>query len=330
MTPVLASSGVALVIAVVSAAAVIAAVATVAVLMGKREAALERRLAGYELASNAGRNGGSSGQVPDSSLMGRAVTAAGSFAERAGLHQRVELLLSQAEVPLRAAELLFYWPVGALALGGFGYLVRGPIGGVVLLLVGVIGPLFYLRRRRKKILSLFESQLPDTLGLFASSLRAGFSLVQGLEAVAEETTDPMARELQRVFTEVRLGRSLEDSLEEVAVRMESQDLAWAVMAIGIQREVGGNLSELLDTVAETMVSRDRLRQEIKSLTAEGRMSGVVLAIFPPAFAGLLFLVQPDYMGLMFKDFFGIAALIAGGIGAIIGWFWLRKIVNIEV
>ena len=114
MTPVLASSGTALLIAILSAAAVIAAVATVAVLMGKREAALERRLAGYELASSAARKAGSGSPGPDSSLMGRAVSAAGSFAERAGFQQRVELLLSQAEVPLRAAELLFYWPVEAL------------------------------------------------------------------------------------------------------------------------------------------------------------------------------------------------------------------------
>ena len=104
--------------------------------------------------------------------------------------------------------------------------------------------------------------------------------------------------------------------------MDSRDLAWAVMAIRIQREVGGNLAELLDTVAETMTHRERLRREIKSLTAEGRMSAIVLSIFPPAFAAMLFLLQPGYMNLLFQETIGIIAVIGGAILSVIGWFWL--------
>jgi tight adherence protein B len=176
----------------------------------------------------------------------------------------------------------------------------------------------------------FERQLPDTLTLLSSSLRAGFSFMQGLEAVAQEIGPPMRRELQRVFTEVRLGRTPEDALEDAAVRMGSSDLSWTVMAIKIQREVGGNLATLLDTVADTMQKRERIRREIRALTAEGRLSGIILGLLPPV-AGLgLFLVAPDYMKTLFDDTLGVAAVIASAGLAVAGWFWLRKIVDIEV
>jgi tight adherence protein B len=160
-------------------------------------------------------------------------------------------------------------------------------------------------------------------------MRAGFSFIQGLEAVANEATEPSRRELQRVFTESRLGRPVEDALEESAERMNSTDLMWAVMAIRIQREVGGNLAELLDTVAQTMTQRERLRHEIQALTAEGRMSAWVLGIFPLAFTGILFVVQPNYISLLFDAAIGIMAVIASAVLAVIGFFWLRKMMVIE-
>jgi tight adherence protein B len=184
--------------------------------------------------------------------------------------------------------------------------------------------------KRKKRLHKFEAQLPDTLALLAGSMRAGFSFAQGLEAVAEEASEPSRRELQRVFAESRLGRPIEDALEDSAARMQSVDLAWAVMAIRIQREVGGNLAELLDTVADTMTQRERLRLEIKALTAEGRFSGWILGIFPVAFAGVLYLIQPDYMGVLFQESIGIMAVIASAVMTFIGFIWLRKILQIEV
>src|SRR5690606_30724328 len=130
-----------------------------------------------------------------------------------------------------------------------------------------------LARRRR---ATFMAQLPDTLQLLSGTLRAGYSLMQGVEAVSQEADDPMGLELRRVVTEARLGRPLEDALDGTAERMGSPDFGWAVMAIRIQREVGGNLSELLLTVAETMIARERLRRDIRALTAEGRVSAIVL------------------------------------------------------
>ena len=164
----------------------------------------------------------------------------------------------------------------------------------------------------------------------ASGLPAGLSLAQSVDTIVREGADPIRSEFKRVIVESRLGVTLEDAMEGVADRMQSRDFEWVVMAIRIQREVGGNLAELLDTVSETMTARERLRLEIRSLTAEARFSGIVLGIFPVVFAGILYLVQPDYMGALFQDPLGIVAIIASAIGTFIGFLWLKKILKIEV
>jgi hypothetical protein len=154
---------------------------------------------------------------------------------------------------------------------------------------------FLARRRRKQ----FETMLPDTLQLLASTLRAGYSLMQGVEAVSQEVSEPMGRELRRVVTEARLGRPLEESLDAVAERMGSNDFAWAVMAIRIQREVGGNLSELLVTVGDTMTERERLRRDVNALTAEGRVSAIVLGILPIGVGAFIAMGNPGYLDPLF-------------------------------
>ena len=161
-------------------------------------------------------------------------------------------------------------------------------------------------------------------------MRAGFSFVQGLEAVAEETIEPSRRELQRVFAESRLGRPIEDALEDSANRMQSTDMLWSVMAIRIQREVGGNLAELLDMVARTMTERERMKREILALTAEGRMSAMILGVFPPGFGVVLYLAQPSYMQALLQSSLGVMALGASGVMAGFGFMWLRRIMAIEV
>ena len=162
--------------------------------------------------------------------------------------------------------------------------LKGPIMGLIALGIGLVAPLAvlgYLAGRRKK---QFQAQLPDMLALLSGSLRAGYSLMQGVESVAQEVGEPMGKELRRVVNEARLGRDLEESMEGVAERMDSPDFAWAVMAIRIQREVGGNLSELLMTVSETMISRERLRRDVASLTAEGKISAIVIGGLPVGLA----------------------------------------------
>jgi tight adherence protein B len=324
------SAGSRVLIAVLFGAAMAALTVTLFVVFGKRQARLERRLAGYELPEFATKPSANAGSAPDSSVVQQAVDFTERVAERAGMLRKVELLLQQADLPLRPAELLFYAPTFAIMTFLISALLFDGAVAIVLAAVVLAVPVVYVMRKRDERLKQFERQLPDTLVLLAGAMRAGFSFMQGLETVADESSGVMRRELQRVFTEARLGRAIEEALDETAERMQSRDLAWAVMAIRIQREVGGNLATLLDTVADTMTKRERLRREIKTLTAEGRFSAILLSLFPPVFGGLLFLWRHDYISKLFSESAGIIALCIAMGTSVIGWFWMRKIVKIEV
>jgi tight adherence protein B len=321
------SSGSRVLIALFAAAAAGLLVVAITVLLDRRQAEVERQLAGYKIADP---NAVAHTDASETAVVQQAMAMATRVAERAGMLTKTEELLERADVPVRAAELLFYVP--AFAVVGFLLLavLVGPLAGIVAAAVVAVGPFAYLNYRDRQRKSGFERQLPDTLTLLASSLRAGFSLMQGLEAVAQEITDPMRKELQRVFTEVRLGRSIEEALGDAADRMDSDDLRWTVMAIRIQREVGGNLAVLLDTVADTMVKRERVRRELKALTAEGRLSAIVLSLITPVLALAIWAIQPSYLEPLTHDFFGIMGLIVAGMLSVVGWFWLQKIVDIEV
>lgn len=270
-------------------------------------------------------------RLATSAILQRAVAMTGQFAERRGLLRRIEDMLERANLPLRAAEALFFYLVASVLIGVLGGLLfGGVIGGVFILAIALAAPpaiVVYLAHKRR---AEFQAQLPDLLGLLASTLRSGYSLMQGVEAAAQEVIEPTKRELQRVVTEARLGMPLEEALHNVSLRMNSRDFEWTVMAISIQREVGGNLAELLDTVGETMRARDRLRRDIQSLTAEGRVSAIVLGILPIAIGFMIYALNPDYIEGLFDETIGwIMVLGAGGL-MIGGFFWMYKIIDIEV
>ena len=319
-------------IALLVAVSVALFVVAVTVLFGRSQAKVERQLAGYELPDVGPDAGSGSGMMsqPETAVVQQAVAFTSRIAERTGLMARTELMLEQADLPVRAAELLFYAPAFALIVFLLFAVIAGPVAGLVGGVVVLLAPFAYLDSRQRSRRKRFERQLPDTLTLLASSLRAGFSLMQGLEAVAQEISDPMRKELQRVFTEVRLGRAVEDALGDSAVRMESRDLEWTVMAIRIQREVGGNLAVLLDTVADTMVKRERVRRELQALTAEGRLSAIVLSAVSPLLLLVIWLLQPSYLDPLWHEAIGIVAIVGAVALEVVGWFWLRKIVDIEV
>jgi tight adherence protein B len=316
-------------IVVVAALAAAALTGSIGVLIGRREAALERRLAGYDLAPEIQGTMGAPG-APETAVVQQAVELTSRLARRAGFLNRIELALERGDVPIRAGELIFYTFAATVMLFLFVSVLSSLAYGLIAALFAVLAPFVYVSRKQRGRQRSFEKQLPDTLTLLASSLRAGFSFMQGLEAVAQEIGPPMRRELQRVFTEVRLGRSPEDALDDAAVRMNSNDLAWSVMAIKIQREVGGNLATLLDTVADTMQKRERIRAEVRALTAEGRLSALILGLLPPVAGLMLFSFAPDYMKTLFEETVGIVAVIGAGVLAVLGWFWLQKIIDIEV
>jgi len=331
---VLGSSVVPVAIGIVMALATMVLVFAFLMLSGDNRTRLEKRLTGFGVGDGTSDEDDPFApreqQLAETRVLQDLVGVTGRLADRVGLLNRVEEKLEQADLPLRPPEALFFYLAGVVIifLGGL-LLLSAPVA-LVLTVLAAIGPAAWLELRRVRRLRKFEMQLPDVLNLLAGSMRAGFSFAQGLEAVAEEATEPSARELQRVFAESRLGRPIEDAMEDSANRMHSVDLLWAVMAIRIQREVGGNLAEILDTVAQTMTQRERLRHEILALTAEGRLSAWILGIFPPTFGLILYAVQPDYMKALFEHTIGIVALGVSAVMAIFGFFWLRKVMTIEV
>jgi tight adherence protein B len=268
--------------------------------------------------------------LAQTAFLQRAVEMTEDFAERQGFLEKVSRLLERADLPLRAAEALFFYVAGVVLVGLMGLFGLGLIAGLVLGVLAALVPVavvsFMAGMRARK----FVGQLPDTLSLLSGSLRAGYSLMQGVEAVSQEVEDPMGKELRRVVTEARLGRELESSLDGVAERMSSPDFAWAVMAIRIQREVGGNLAELLMTVSETMVQRDRLRRDVNSLTAEGRMSAIILALLPIGLGLFMWASNPEYMSPLGNTGMGQALLGLATVSALIGFVWMKKTITIEI
>jgi tight adherence protein B len=274
------------------------------------------------------RTEGASG-LAETKVLQDAVDLTERFAPKGAL-AKVETMLEQADLPLRPAEVLFFWGASLLIAVIFGLLAGGL--GLALVLGGALsaGPSLFVMRKRTKRLKAFSTVLPDTLQLLAGSLRAGFSLVQGVGAVAQEASEPTASQLQRAFNENRLGRTIEDALDDVADRMQSADLAWVVMAIRIQREVGGNLAELLDTVSDTISQRERIRREISALTAEGRLSAGILGVLPLGLAAVIAVMNPGYLSPLFTTPAGITMVVGAVLMNIVGFIWLRNVLDIEV
>ena len=263
-------------------------------------------------------------------LLNRFSEAAEEEVKKRGLLSGVNSALEQANIPMTPGEAILGMfglaAVGGIFVGIFNGLLVGLVtfGGLLLLSIGLVN--FAGSREKKK----FEKQLPDTLTLMSTSLRAGYSLLQATEAVAAEAQNPTAREFGRAIAEARLGRTVSDSLEGIVDRTQSKDFEWAVMAIDIQREVGGNLAEVLQTVADTMRARNRLKGEIQALTAEGRISAIVLGSLPFFLFGFLWFSNRDYLLPLLENTFGLIAIGVGILLMAAGIWWLKKIVDIEV
>ena len=248
-----------------------------------------------------------------------------------GYDERLRRRLEQAAWPLRNSEfLLMSVGAGVVALVITGFAFNWP-GGVLIGIVAASGPWIVLEVRRSRRQDAFLRNLPDTLQLMAGSLRAGYGVLQALDSVAKESTGPAAEEFQRVITEARLGMAVEDALQAMADRIDSDDFRWVVLAINIQREVGGNLAELLDTVAETLREREMLRRQISVLSAEGRLSAIILIALPIVLTIYLILVRPDYIGaLVTSGLFGWMLVGGASVLMLIGVVWIRKMIQIEV
>jgi len=208
-----------------------------------------------------------------------------------------------------------------------GNILIGVLGGALIGWLGMHAALSIRIGRRR---AAFGDQLPDVLQLIAGSLQSGFSLPQAVDAVVREGTQPAAEEFSRALAEARLGADLEDALNRVAERMDSTDLRWTVMAIRIQREVGGNLAEVLRTTVGTMRERAFLRRQVTALSAEGRLSAYVLVALPILIGGWFFYSDPSYMRPLYTTLIGLVMLVGTAALIVVGAFWMRKLIKIEV
>jgi tight adherence protein B len=266
-----------------------------------------------------------------SPMLQRAIELTANLAEKRGALGSVERSLRAADIPMRPSEVIFAYLLLAIIVPGASLLLLQSTKLVILsIVIFVLLPPMALRvivsRRRKK----FVAQLPDTLTTLAGSLRAGRSLGQALEALAREIPAPIGRELRKIVAEIRLGRPMTEALDDAVERIGSPDFKWAVLAIQIQAEVGGNLAELLGRVAETMRGRSRLKGEVKALTAEGRASAGMLVIMPPALGLVMYGVNPAYMRPLFTETGGHIMLGVSVVMISVGFFWMKKVITIDV
>lgn len=302
------------------------------ILGGRNRSARERRLARLAAVGNTEVLAGTTKERSLASLIPESlVVRAEEIAQQRGFSATLRIKLDRAGASLRTGEfvagsvllVLAGYFVGSLLFGSLWIgMILGTLGGVLPLVV-----LSFKAGRRSKRM---HAQLPDVLSILASSLRAGHSFLQALDLVAQEIGEPSAEEYRRLLAELRLGRELNDALDAMALRINSDDFKWAIVAVKIQREVGGNLAEILDTVAATLREREAVRGQVKALSAEGRLSMYLLCGLPFAVAGYMMLVNPEYLSLLWTTKMGLVMLAVGGSLMALGIIWMRKVVRIDV
>lgn len=272
-------------------------------------------------------------QAPALSITGQAKQAAEkALASNAGFEARLATRLEAAGMALKSSEWLLLHIGIAFGAGLFGLLLSAgnPIAMLIFLVLGLVVPWAYLVIKRSRRLKAFDSGLADTLQLMSGSLSAGLSLAQSLDTIVHEGQEPITSEFKRVIVESRLGVGLEDALEGVAERMQSTDFKWVVMAIRIQREVGGNLAELLNNVAATLREREYLRRHVRALSAEGRLSAWILGGLPPGFLAYLTLTKPDYVNPLYTTLIGGVMLGVMTVLLVVGIIWMSKVAKVDV
>jgi tight adherence protein B len=239
-------------------------------------------------------------------------------------------LLAQSGLTWTLGGFLTRMAVFATLIGlAFLLAFDGSLVGMIAFVVGGSLPWFYVRWKKKRRIAQLDSQLPDAIDLIARAVRAGHPLSEGLRMAAEEAPDPLASEFRITFEEQKFGLPFEEALMGLGDRMEVVDVRILVTAILVQREVGGNLSEILETIAETMRARFSLKRQVRVYTAQGRMSGYTLAALPIVVGIVISLINPEYMQTLFQEPVGHALLVSAGVLQAIGFLWIRRIVDVR-
>lgn len=255
--------------------------------------------------------------------------------EKSSWGERISKELAQADLKFKPGEYMALFVIAVIVMAALAYLIGGRnvisaiIGGVV----GLLLPRLYVKQQQRRRLIRFNDQLPDMLNLMVNGLRAGFSTLQAMEAVSKEMPAPLCDEFRRVVQEIQLGIPMERALDNLLRRIPSEDLDFVITAINVQREVGGNLAEILDVISYTIRERIRIKGEIRVLTSQVMYSGRLLSLLPIGLICILWFINPDYI----REFFAPDNIICGGIALglaailiVLGYFTMTRIANIEV
>ncbi len=241
----------------------------------------------------------------------------------------LEVRLQRADWKWKPAE--FMVAQGLAAGMGLGLaIISAPTLWWLFLPLGWVSPHFLLSRAEKKRLKAFEQQLPDALSIMANALRSGYSFLQAMDTVSREMPDPIGKEFGMVLRETRVNISLDEALNNLIARVKSPDLDLVVTAVLIQRQVGGNLSEVLDKIGDTIKERIRMQGEVRTLTTQGRFSGWIVSLLPVALAVLMQVISPGYLDPMFQNPIGWILVFVGVVMQGIGIFMIKNMVNLEV
>ena len=242
--------------------------------------------------------------------------------------------LARADLKLTVAEFAVLHIISATGFFAAGYFILFSQDLVMSVIAGFIGffvPRIYVARTISKRLIRFEQQLPDTLGLWVNALRSGYSVLQAMEAIAKDAPEPTQTEFRRVVQEVQLGIDMSDAFDHLLERVESEDLDLVITAVNIQREVGGNLAEILEVISSTIRERIKLKGEIRVLTSQGRITGYIISFLPIGLALFLNAVNPGYMGRMFENRLCGWPMLGAGLALIgIGTAIIQKIIDIDI
>jgi tight adherence protein B len=275
--------------------------------------------------------GSAEGEAPQALIETQFAERLNEAIKRQSFAERIERDLAQANLPLTVSEYLLLRIGVALLMTILAIVVwRSVLMIPPALAIGFLIPIFWLRARRKKRNRDFNDQLAETLALVATSMRGGFSLIQSIANVSRDSQEPTKSELRRVGQEVQLGLSLPQALDNLVVRMESEDLDLVVTAIKIHARVGGNLTTILENISTTIRERAKLRREVRVITSMQRISSYVIGFLPFGLGLIIFTINPTYMARLFQPGWTLCIPIGAIFFAVVGFIFIQRIVDIKV
>lgn len=238
--------------------------------------------------------------------------------------------LMAANIMMKPEEFVIIWILLATVPAILAVMFsRNPMLPIVLTVVGIAIPIVVVKRKQAQRVKAFENQLSDALLICCNCLRSGLTFAQAMENIAQEMDDPIGTEFKRAVNEMGFGNSLDEALNGMLDRIDSADLILTVAAVSVQRQTGGNLSQILEVISETIRERIKIKREVKTLTAQGRMSGMIVGLLPVAIAMLLMVINPEYILTFVETEAGNIMLIVCAVLEALGFFFINKVVDIK-